>query len=435
MLTAGDGEAAGLSSDSGCVFNVTNFAGAIKISPSSFEPSLAPSKGHHAPLTCKPRHGVGSTRCPRKRGKWVVYSEEFTATYDRERAKQRLDRLRSLALPRLDAASLACGYAANATDVAWHLRAGDLCDSNRTMLTSHFDRAYDAIVRLATANPATAEAAASGDAQLRMHLPPRHHIYTEVSETPTRGSKQLQCLGPRLRLERCLSRRESRRGAGRGGGGDGICTAFRASIDNGTVSVRLLVNGEPFGTVACMASADRLMVPVPSSFSNLAIALTTAPVSFSDVWWRRCMRNTRSKGGLLYARLTRCVVMRLLVWVEPERYAQTNATRFWWRLAGVPTGKKSGKAQAGPSAKFDGSTAKCKRSFSDWIASYRGGVQAHRAGCDSRVAADEKLVQLMTTLAKHPKIVTAIRDEGVPRSRASQRQKLNLMVAEAKIAT
>ena len=37
------------------------------------------------------------------------------------------------------------------TNVAWHLRAGDLCDANRTMQAAHFDGAYDAMRRLAHA--------------------------------------------------------------------------------------------------------------------------------------------------------------------------------------------------------------------------------------------------------------------------------------------
>ena len=52
------------------------------------------------------------------------------------------------------------------------------------------------------------------------------------------------------------------------------------------------------------------------------------------------MQERRGAGGLKYSRLTRCSVLRLLVWVEPERYAQLNKTVSNRRNASTSVGPR-----------------------------------------------------------------------------------------------
>ena len=248
-----------------------------------------------------------------------LISAVFQTRYSRTAARERLRQLRRFLVPRLN--STRCGYdgggggagsgghggrvSISISNVAWHMRAGDLCDATSNVQAAHFDSAYDAMRRLANGS---SNAVAI-------------HIFTEAEPLPTATAVTLPCLGPRLRLRGCLALDAA----------SGVCTVFRAALDGtraGPLStIRVLVNGEPFGTLACMAAADRIMVAIPSSFSNLAVIMSpeSVPVEFGDVWWRRCVPNKQSS-GLLYTRLTRCIILRLLAWAEPERYPQLNGS-------------------------------------------------------------------------------------------------------------
>lgn len=163
-------------------------------------------------------------------------SVERATSYSRQAARTRLDSLRQMVLPKMNDESCGYGPSRRVTNVAWHLRTGDLCDANRTMQT-HFDEAFDQMQKLRGARSATATFA--------------HHIFTEVSEAPTTDmtDRSFICLGARLRVRACLNATS------------GACTVYSAALDGaraGPLSkIRVLVNGEPFATLACMAAADR----------------------------------------------------------------------------------------------------------------------------------------------------------------------------------
>ena len=335
-LTDGEGDRA---ADAPCVFQISSLTGAY-----DFQPWCKGKNGEQCPLKKKLKSaswrggnetrvkalsisggggggGSGGSGGGRALAQELI-SVEFHMAYKRAAARERLRQLRRFLIPRLN--STRCGYdrsTGKVSNVAWHLRAGDLCDSNRTMQTSHFDSAYDAMRRLAShAGGVGGGGGGGGGSSSSSSSAVAIHIFSEAEPLPTASASMLPCLGPRLRLRGCLALDAA----------SGVCTVFRAALDGATAgplsTIRVLVNGEPFGTLACMAAADRILVAIPSSFSNLAVMISpeAVPVEFGDVWWRRCMLNRQGQGGLLYTRLTRCTTLRLLVWTEPERYAQLN---------------------------------------------------------------------------------------------------------------
>lgn len=221
-----------------CTFNLTNF--------DWYAFGFAHFAEHDKELIGGPQSGSGGVTGRTRLRRFV--SVERAMSYSRQAARTRLNSLRQLLLPKMDDES--CGYVSGygpsrrVTNVAWHLRTGDLCDANRTM-QAHFDEAFDQMQRLS--GPRSAAAAFA------------HHIFTEVTEAPTTDmtARSFICLGTRLRVRACLN------------ASSGACTVYSASLDGaraGPLSrVRVLVNGEPFATLACMAAADRsVYIPMPT---------------------------------------------------------------------------------------------------------------------------------------------------------------------------